>query len=541
MYRLPKHPGPHLETDPVFQALPDLAFRLDLQGTILEVNAAVAAGVPSERESLVGQRIQDSRLHAGGEPFERALQQVAATGALVTIEFSGGPPGQQTHHEARLVPLQEQEVLLLVRDITERKLGEQALRESDAKFRHLADNVSDVFWIRSADMQQVHYVSPGFERIWGRPMVSHYGSPEKWVDFIVPEDREHVTRVFSGLTGETRSLDLEYRITRPDGEIRWVRARGFQVRDAEDRLIRNTGIITDITEQRRAQAALDAAQRQLRDASRRAGMAEIATNVLHNVGNILNSVTVSASLMRQTLHKSRAQGLARAVEMINGHAADLGEFLTLDEKGRMLPGYLDAITQALMQEQKDMVAELENLTRSIDHIPDVVTTQQSYAGRPGMLEPSFIGELVEDALRINGETLSRDKITVVREFEQVPQTRLDRGRVLQILVNLIGNARDALAALPGSSRRMAVRVQVARGERLCVSVQDEGEGIPEENLLRIFAHGFTTRPKGHGFGLHSCALAAGQMGGTLTACSDGPGRGATFTLELPFDPAGAMP
>jgi signal transduction histidine kinase len=107
---------------------------------------------------------------------------------------------------------------------------------------------------------------------------------------------------------------------------------------------------------------------------------------------------------------------------------------------------------------------------------------------------------------------------------------------LQILVNLVANARDALTALPGSSRRLSVRVAMAPGRRLRVTVQDEGEGISEDNLLRIFSHGFTTRPHGHGFGLHSCAMAAAQMRGTLTAASDGPGLGATFTLELPLVP-----
>jgi PAS domain S-box-containing protein len=461
---------------------------------------------------------------------------VSSGGAPVTIEYPGAQPGRECHHEARLVPVQAGGLLVLIRDITERKLVENALRESDAKFRDLAENVTDVFWIRSPDMQRVQYVSPGFERIWGRPMVDHYGKPEKWVDFIHPEDRDQVVNIFAGLAGEQRSVDVQYRILRPDGEIRWIRSRGYQVRDANDRVLRITGIVNDITEQRLGQAALDTAQRELREASRRAGMAEIATNVLHNVGNILNSVTVSAGLVRSALHKSRSQGLVRAVELIKANAGGLGSFLTHDEKGRMLPGYLDGITQALLQEQQGMVDELENLTRSVDHIREVVTTQQTHAGRAPVLVPAAIWELAEDALRINGEALSRDQVTVVREFAPVPQALLDRGRVLQILVNLVANARDALAALPGSSRRLTVRIATVAGNRLQVSVQDEGEGISPENLLRIFSHGFTTRAHGHGFGLHSCALAAAQMRGTLTAASDGLGHGATFTLELPLAP-----
>ena len=184
-----------------------------------------------------------------------------------------------------------------------------------------------------------------------------------------------------------------------------------------------------------------------------------------------------------------------------------------------------------------MGEELEHLTRSIDHIREVVATQQSYAGKAGVVAPARIGDLVEDALRINGDALERDGVTVAREIRAVPRARLDRSRILQILVNLIGNAREALQKMPPESRRITVCAEQADGGRLRVSVKDDGEGISEDIRTRIFAHGFTTRKHGHGFGLHSCVQAAGEMGGSLTAHSDGPGRGATFTLELPLDPA----
>ena len=183
-----------------------------------------------------------------------------------------------------------------------------------------------------------------------------------------------------------------------------------------------------------------------------------------------------------------------------------------------------------------MVKELGHLTRSIDHIKDVVATQQSYAGVSSVIVPVQICDLAEDALRMNGGALARHQVTVVKEFAEVPVVRLDRARVLQILVNLISNAKNAMAGMAGS-HQLTLRVDVDAGSHLRVSVKDEGEGITEENLTRIFAHGFTTRKAGHGFGLHSCALAARQMGGALTAHSDGPGKGATFTLELPLDAA----
>jgi signal transduction histidine kinase len=279
--------------------------------------------------------------------------------------------------------------------------------------------------------------------------------------------------------------------------------------------------------------SLEQSQAQLLATARRAGMAEIATNVLHNVGNILNSVNVSASLLDTTLRKPRAEGLARAVELMNQHADQLGTFMASDTQGKLLPGYLGGIAHTLAREQAEMLAELERLVRSIDHIKAVVATQQSYAVGVGSVEPVQMRELLADALRINADQRAH-QITVLEEFEDVPLLRLDRGRVLQILVNLISNATHAMEAVTDRPRRLTLRLQ-AGGASLRVCVRDDGEGISPENLTRIFAHGFTTRKTGHGFGLHSCALAARQMGGTLTAQSEGAGKGAAFTLEFPVD------
>lgn len=281
-------------------------------------------------------------------------------------------------------------------------------------------------------------------------------------------------------------------------------------------------------------------QSELLSAARQAGMAEIATNVLHNVGNVLNSVNISAGLVSSQVRASKVAGLALAVQMIDEHAADLGDFLTRDEKGKLLPNYLNKLAATLVAEQRSSIEELAQLTKKIDHIKDIVATQQSYAGASRMVEPVQIRDLLEDALRLNAGSLERHDVSVVRVFAEVPLVPLDRHRVMQILVNLISNAKQAMDAVADCSHRMTLGVDVVDdgdGEKLRIRVTDEGEGIPAENLTRIFSHGFTTRPDGHGFGLHSCVLAAQEMGGSLTALSDGPGQGATFTLLLPMKTA----
>jgi signal transduction histidine kinase len=288
-----------------------------------------------------------------------------------------------------------------------------------------------------------------------------------------------------------------------------------------------------VQRQLRSTQALQDAQGALVAGARDAGRAEIATNVLHNVGNVLNSVNVSAQLLVARLEASKMPGVARAAEMLDANKDDLGAYLTADARGKLLPRYLGELAKALQQERLELKEELQVLVRSVDHVKEVVATQQTHAGASSVLEPVLLTELVDDALRLDEDALKRAGVTVVRDFEEVPSAPLDKSRILQVLVNLISNARQAMTNGTGT-QRLTLRVRRA-GHELQVSAIDEGEGIAAEDLTRIFSHGFTTRRGGHGFGLHSAVLTATSMGGSLTAHSDGPGCGATFTLRLPLD------
>lgn len=222
------------------------------------------------------------------------------------------------------------------------------------------------------------------------------------------------------------------------------------------------------------------------------------------------------------------------MQLINDHPGDVGTFLTQDPKGKLLPGYLNQLVEAIALEQQGMSEELAQLSKSVDHIKDIVATQQSYAGANSLMEPLYISELLEDALRMNAGALTRHQVTVVKDYSALPQVMGDKHRLLLILINLISNAKYAMSDLNNRARQMTLAVKIIDDTTLQVSVKDDGEGIAEENITRIFAHGFTTRKEGHGFGLHSCALAAIEMNGHLTAHSDGPGKGALFTLRIPL-------
>jgi signal transduction histidine kinase len=292
----------------------------------------------------------------------------------------------------------------------------------------------------------------------------------------------------------------------------------------------------DITDRKRAEEDLENLHKQLLDSSRQAGMAEVATDVLHNVSNVLNSVNVSFAVVSDKVRKSKVSNLAKAAGLLQEHKDDLAAFLNSDPKGTQLPGYLINLAQHLTEEQAEVLKELQLLSSHVEHIKEIVAVQQNYYRVSGVVELLPVAELVEDALRLNAATLAHHDVQIVREYAEAPPVLVEKHKVLQILVNLIGNAKYALDESGQPDKRLTLRVAKNSSDFVHVSVVDNGVGISPENLTRIFEHGFTTRKDGHGFGLHSSAFVAKELGGTLTVHSDGVGRGATFTLALPCPP-----
>ncbi len=274
--------------------------------------------------------------------------------------------------------------------------------------------------------------------------------------------------------------------------------------------------------------------KQLMSASRDAGMAEIATGVLHNVGNVLTSVTVSCDVIAEKMRASRIQGLARAIELLRQHEHELTQFLTVDRRGQQLPKYLGQVTETLAEEQQTIFEEVECLRDNIEHISEIISMQQSYARIGQLVQQVEIPDLVRDALRMNDASLRRHDVEVVVEADDVPPCYLDKHRALQILVNLVSNAKQAVSVARRERPMVRIRAYQLNAGEVAIEVIDNGIGIARENLKRIFSHGFTTKPKGHGFGLHSAANSAAELGGSLQAESNGLGHGAKFRLTVPI-------
>ena len=276
---------------------------------------------------------------------------------------------------------------------------------------------------------------------------------------------------------------------------------------------------------------LSDAQRILIDMSRRAGMADVATSILHNVGNVLNSLNVSAETLMSLVQQSKAPAIGKIAQLLDEHRPDLGKFLSQDERGRRVPDYVTQLALSVDKERASILEELRALQKNIEHVNVVVAMQQTHAKDGEMIEDVQLRVLLEDAVRLGTSSMPAGEAEFICDCAELPNVAIDRHKILQILLNLISNARDAVRE--AQDRRVILRCRADAG-RIAITVEDRGVGVPQENLKRIFNYGFTTKPNGHGFGLHSSAVAASDLGGSLECASPGPGQGATFRLELPW-------
>jgi PAS domain S-box-containing protein len=407
------------------------------------------------------------------------------------------------------------------------------LSRSQQKMEALIHSIDGIVWECTPDTFRFTFVSRQSEDILGYDPVAWLAQPNFWEEKLQRQDAGKAVQTRREMAGRCQPYSYEYRMTAADGRTVWIRESGTVLVE-KGQPVAMRGIFQDITRQKQDAEQLDKLNRQLMDTSRNAGMAEVATGVLHNVGNILNSVSVSATVVSDRLRNSNVGDLCRATTMMQKQNGRLAEFLTADPKGKLIPDYLGSVAEELANEQAELITEMNSVGQNIEHIKEIVAMQQNYAKLSGVYEWLTIPELVEDALRMNTAAFDRHHIELYREFdENTPRVCVDRHKVLQILINLLRNAKHAMEGRTAVEKKMVIQVGLASADQVKIVVRDNGVGIPPDHLTKIFNHGFTTKKGGHGFGLHSGANAAREMGGSLTARSDGPGKGAEFTLILP--------
>jgi PAS domain S-box-containing protein len=517
-----------------FRGIPVEAFIGQTPGQVAAAHQVQHEGVPArarEMEVAGDDAARHELILQAGQTLEREERHIDLDGKERYLHTIAGP---LFGRDAEIIGTQ---TTLL--DITGRKQVEaQLASERDLLCNLLSSSPDAIYFkdiesrfIRTSAMMAQLFNCRSADDLIGKTDFDFFEAEHAQQAF---DDEQKIIRTGQAIIGKVEKE------THPDGHVTWALSSKIPLRNSQDGIIGTFGISKDITALKQAEAKLEELHRELVDTSRQAGMAEVATSVLHNVGNVLNSVNVSATLISQQLHQSKVSSIAKLAAMLQEHEAELGQFLTVDPRGKMIPSYLQTLAKALAAEQSAMEIELDHLGKNIEHIKDIVMMQQSYARVSGIIETVSVTELIEDALRINAGSLTQHKVEIIRDYQDEPHVTTDKYKVMQILINLISNAGHACNATGRNDKQITVQL-AGKDSCVTVTVVDNGTGIPPENLTRIFNHGFTTRKGGHGFGLHSGALAANELGGSLVAQSDGVGKGATFILELPRLPSGPQP
>lgn len=529
-------------------------------------------------------RLDDTRTIAGKTDFDffateharlayEDEQNIIRTGQPII-----GKLEKETHHDGRItwalttkMPWRDKRGKIIgtfgiSKDVTALKETERKLAHERGLFHTLVENLPDAIYFKDRESHFVKLSRSKVERARQSLLKQHHAThPPGDTQQLAPHlvDAEVCAKYLVGKSDfdlaskhqAQEAFDQEQEIIRTgqpiigrmerimnvDGKPNWFLTTKMPWRDASGNIVGTFGVTRDITAMKEAEATLEETHKRLAHTSRMAGMAEVATDILHNVGNVLNSVNVSCSMVMERLQESPATNLARIPQMLREQTGNLDAFLTTDPKGKKIPDYLGMLAKNIEEQRTFSLGELDQLRRHIDHIKQVVAMQQNYAKVAGVEELVEVVNLIDDALHINASALDRHRVELQRDLASLPPLLVDKHKVLQILVNLVSNAKYAVSAAERTDKMVTVRARSAGAERVQIQVVDNGIGIVPENLARVFAHGFTTRPEGHGFGLHSGALAAQELGGSLTVQSAGAGHGATFTLELPLKRDLALP
>lgn len=275
--------------------------------------------------------------------------------------------------------------------------------------------------------------------------------------------------------------------------------------------------------------------KQLVLSARQAGIAQVSSSVLHNVGNALNTLNISANLLQENYQSSQLHDLPKIADLIRKNKNNLSSFVLENPKGMQIFDYIVAFSDWWQKDQESIQNQLNFFSKNIQHIKHIIETQQSIANPLALKEKFSINLLLDDLLAIFKKNLESGGIQVIKDFQYIPEAMLDRSLIVQILENLLGNAIDALEAKKENDKNLTLHTQMLDPNTIQITIKDDGVGIDPENNLKIFSYGFTTKPGGHGFGLHNSALLAKELGGNLSVESNGINQGAIFFLTIPIN------
>jgi len=469
---------------------------IDRKGVIVECNLTAAALLRRDRIRVLGLKLQSLMSRGDADAFHRQQRELLRSGGKQTCEVDlQRADGRNFRASLDLIvdagATADPRTNVAVIDLTELRGTQADLHASEARFQLIAANVQDMLYLRELD-GVVSYVSPAYERIWGRPASPLGRKPTGWLDTVEPEDRQQVWQAWERLRGGT-PISVVYRIRRPDGALRWVHSRGFPIGDKDGRQ-RSVGVVRDVTHERMPEQAL-------RHAQKMEAVGTLASGVAHNIRNVLQAILNFIQVIR--LKTEAGEPIVEMLDRVNnatGRGAEL-------------------IDQLVMFARKQDALSLSRV-----RVDDVLREAA------GLIRP-----LVTEMVSLEIDAGAPDAIVMA-----------DPVQLEQVLLNLAANARDAMprgGTLAITSREVVLDEPSAKARRLSpgpqvvLTVKDSGEGMDAETKARVFEPFFTTKGvgQGTGLGLSTVFAVVQQFGGSIEVDS-APGAGSTFTITLPASP-----
>jgi PAS domain S-box-containing protein len=378
-----------------------------------------------------------------------------------------------------------------------------------------------VFW--SKELYALHGLAP-------EESPPHY---EEFLNMIHEEDRDHMKKLLEDARTNFENYENELRIKGTDGEYHWFYVTFHRILREGLEYLR--GVVLDISTRKKTEQEISELHNQLVLSARLAGMADIAASTLHNIGNVLNSAHVSIEFLKERLSQSEMKTVGQVVDLLEKNSDHLSEYLQNDPQGKYIPEYILALFKTLKKEYDTISQEIDRISKNMSHINDIILTQNDISRTLGMKEKVFLPQIIDAALGMADTSFDQYNIHVEKKYQETPYLIVDKVKLLQILINLIRNAKESLIRSSEDEERiMTLSLEEENSShQMKICIKDTGIGILKENMSKIFSLGFTTKERGHGLGLHMSALNAQEMGGKMTVESEGPGKGATFTIFIP--------
>lgn len=510
----------------ILNIVDDAFFVLDREWRLAYVNRSLCKLIGRAQEELLGKPLASVMPWLEHTSAHRAIAEAIGEGRGGVALDAWDSPGEERRWREMTVLVFAQGVLCVSRDVTAREKIRAEIENKNALMETFVNNIPDMAWVKDRDSKFI-IANKAFCDAVG---MAHEFLVNNTCDVCFGELAVKFKADDRAVMESKTQKRIEESIIDGSKNVVWLETIKSPLHDGAGDIVGTVGIARDITERKRLNAALNTA-------SRLGGMAEVAISVLHNVGNAINSVNVSTSLVGDKLQSRSRKLLARGLELLGAHDSDVVRFLTEDPSGTALVQALPQLCSAIMREQQEMIAEVDSVRHHVGQIMQTIQRQEEYARVTSVVEKCSLDQVIDEALAFVLVRCRELGVQVKTELDEMLDITQDRNQIVQILANLLRNAVDALADADQPEKLIGIMGHRCGDERFRIEVTDNGTGIGEDDRPAIFRYGFSTKRDGHGFSLHNSSALAHSMGGALSFSSEGTGRGSVFRLELPIQRA----